>query len=144
ARRRPELLAPFLVRSGPDGNHVLLSLLSKSRLERLLARMFDEDEFLSPYGIRSMSAAYRTPFTTDVDGQPMTIDYEPAESRTGLFGGNSNWRGPVWFPPNVLLADALRTYGEYFGDEYIAHADLIDQRLIDLFRPGSDGRRPSD
>ena len=77
---------------------------------RVLPRMFDEEEFLSPYGIRSLSAAYRTPFTTDVDGQQLSIDYEPGESRTGLFGGNSNWRGPVWFPVNVLLADALRTY----------------------------------
>jgi len=74
----------------------------------------------------------------------MTINYEPAESQTGLFGGNSNWRGPVWFPVNVLLADALRTYGEYFGDAYRARADTIDQRLVALFRPGPDGRRPSD
>jgi hypothetical protein len=144
AKRRPELLEPFLVRSGPDGNHVLLSLLSADRLGRLLRRMLDGSEFLSRYGVRSMSAAYREPFTVVVDGQPMTIDYEPAESRTGLFGGNSNWRGPVWFPVNVLLADALRTYGDYFGADYMAHAELIDQRLIDLFRPGPSGRRPSD
>ncbi len=123
---------------------MLLSLLSADRLERLLRRMFDEEESLSPYGIRSLSAAYRRPFTTAVGGQPMTINYEPAESQVGLFGGNSNWRGPVWFPPNVLLADALRTYGEYFGESYRQHAEAIDQRLIALFRPGPDGRRPSD
>jgi hypothetical protein len=144
ARRRPALLEPFLVRSGPDGNHVLLSLLDADRLNRVLGHMFDEGEFLSPYGIRSLSAAYRTPYTTAVDGQPMTINYEPGESQVALFGGNSNWRGPVWFPPNVLLADALRTYGEYFGASYQQQADTIDQRLVDLFRPGAGGRRPSD
>jgi len=144
AEHRPELLHGFLERSGPDGNHLLMSLLDAERLTRVLAPMFDEAEFLSPHGIRSLSAAYREPYTAYVDGQPMTINYEPAESQTELFGGNSNWRGPVWFPVNVLLADALRTYGEYFGGEYRARAELIDQRLVALFRPGPDGRRPSD
>ncbi|HEY3717732.1 MAG TPA: hypothetical protein VGL39_24660 [Jatrophihabitantaceae bacterium] len=144
AEHRPELLHGFLERSGPDGNHLQLSLLDAERLARVLAPMFDEAEFLSPYGIRSLSAAYREPYTTDVDGQSMTINYEPAESQTALFGGNSNWRGPVWFPVNVLLADALRTFGEYFGEAYRARADTIDQRLVALFRPGPDGRRPSD
>ena len=87
----------------------------------------------------------------------MTIDYEPGESRSGLFGGNSNWRGPVWFPVNVLLADALRRHAGYFGDSatvalpapngpqmrFDEAADAIDERLIDLFRRGADGRRPS-
>ena len=82
-----------------------------------LSRMFDEGEFLSPFGIRSLSAAYRDGYTTAVDGASMTIDYEPGESHSGLFGGNSNWRGPIWMPVNVLLADALRTYGHYLGDE---------------------------
>ncbi|MGH2867823.1 MAG: MGH1-like glycoside hydrolase domain-containing protein, partial [Solirubrobacteraceae bacterium] len=98
------------------------------------------------------------PYSTQVDGQTVSIDYEPGESRTGLFGGNSNWRGPIWFPVNVLLADALRTYHSYLGDEQTVEvptgsgtrmtvaqaADLIDDRLIDLFRCGSDGRRPCD
>ena len=93
-----------------------------------------------------------------MDGQPVSIDYEPGESRSGLFGGNSNWRGPVWFPVNVLLADALRKYGGYFGDTLSVSvpaadgssltlqqaAELIDDRLTDLFRRGPDGRRPSD
>jgi hypothetical protein len=120
--------------------------------------MLDEEEFLSPYGIRSLSASYRTPYTTTVGGQQMSIDYEPGESRTGLFGGNSNWRGPVWFPTNVMLADALRTYAAYFGDGFTveaptgsgqqrtlaAIADDIDDRLVGLFRRGPSGRRPSD
>ncbi len=153
--RRPDLLDGRMSRTGPDGAHVLLSLVDAARLQRLLARMFDETEFLSPFGIRSLSAAYRTPFTCDVDGTAMSIDYEPGESRSGLFGGNSNWRGPVWFPANVLLADALRTHGAYYGQSVTvagpagpitlaAAADLIDDRLIGLLRIGSAGRRPSD
>ncbi|MCU1659494.1 MAG: hypothetical protein JWO57_4150 [Pseudonocardiales bacterium] len=158
--RRPELLDGLLSRAGlPDEPaEQLLSLLDPDRLVRVLARMFDEDEFLSRYGIRSLSAAYRTPFTADVQGASMSIDYEPGESRSGLFGGNSNWRGPVWFPVNVLLADALRTYHSFLGEgttiEVPARsgqkltvaeaANVIDERLIDLFRRGSDGRRPSD
>ncbi len=109
-RRRPDLLDGLLTRVGAPGEPAnrMLALLDPDRLRRVLTRMFDEDEFLSPYGIRSLSAAYRTPYSTVVEGQQLSIDYEPGESRTGLFGGNSNWRGPVWFPVNVLLADALR------------------------------------
>ncbi len=154
-RRRPDLLAGLVQRTGPDGQHVMLSLLDADRLVRILARMFDESRFLSPHGIRSLSAAYRTPYVTDIGGEQMSIDYEPGESRTGLFGGNSNWRGPVWFPPNVLIADALRRYADYYGDELTVAgpdgpltltegAQLIDDRLVSLFRRGPDGRRPSD
>jgi hypothetical protein len=158
--RRPDLLDGLLTRSGPLGQPAdhLLALLDPDRLRRVLERMFDEDEFLSPHGIRSLSAAYRTPFTADVDGQHLSIDYEPGESRTGLFGGNSNWRGPIWFPTNVLLADALRTYGTFLGPDYTievptgsgsamtlaAAADLIDDRLCSLFRVGPSGTRPCD
>jgi hypothetical protein len=158
--RRPELLEGLLTRSGPHGEHAaaLLALLHPDRLRRLLARMFDTDEFLSPYGIRSLSASYRDPYTTVVQGRQLSIDYEPGESRTGLFGGNSNWRGPVWFPANVLLADALRSYDSYLGADFRIEvptgsgravtlaqaADLIDQRLIDLFRVGTSGTRPCD
>ncbi len=157
-RRRPDLLDGLVACADTRTDAQLLSLVEPERLRRVLARMLDESEFLSPYGIRSLSAAYRTPYTTSVAGQELSIDYEPGESRTGLFGGNSNWRGPVWFPPNVLLADALRTYAEYLGDTFTVEAptgsgttrtltqvaDLIDSRLIDLFRRGATGRRPSD
>ena len=154
-KRRPELLDGVLTRSGPDGAHVLLSLVDEHRLRRLMARMFDEQEFLSPHGIRSLSAAYRDPYVTSINDHQMTLDYEPAESRSALFGGNSNWRGPVWFPPNLLLANALRRYSDYLGPDVtftvcgeersIAQAaDLLESRLISLFRPGPDGRRPSD
>jgi hypothetical protein len=159
-RRRPELLDGLLLHLGPDGEpaDALLALLDPGRLVRVLARLFDEAEFLSPHGIRSLSAVYRTPYTAQIDGQSDTIDYEPGESRTGLFGGNSNWRGPIWVPVNVLIADALRTYGGYLGEDVTIEvptgsgrkltltqaADAIDDRLVDLFRAGPDGRRPCD
>jgi hypothetical protein len=145
-------------RSGPDDRNLLLSLVDQVRMARILSRLFDEEEFFSPFGVRSLSAAYRDGYTTAVDGASMTIDYEPGESRSGLFGGNSNWRGPIWMPVNVLLADALRIYGHYLGDEIrvevptgsgtsmtlVDAADEIDRRLIALFRQGPSGRRPSD
>ena len=153
-RREPELAAPLVTTSD---ERTRLSLLDPARRHRVLARMFDEDEFLSPFGVRSLSAAYRTPFTTEVDGRPLSIDYEPGESRTGLFGGNSNWRGPVWLPVNVLLSAALRTYGLHQPDAtvelptrsgqlltYAQAADELDRRLVSLFRPGAGGARPSD
>ena len=159
-QRRPELLDGLLSRAGAADEPAdqLLALLDPDRLRRVLARMFDEQEFLSPYGIRSLSAAYRTPYVADVEGMTMSIDYEPGESRTGLFGGNSNWRGPIWFPVNVLLADALRTYDAFLGADASIEVPLgsgtkltaaqaaavIDQRLIDLFRVSADGRRPCD
>jgi hypothetical protein len=153
-RRRPDQLEG-LVMAGDEAGDQILSVLDESGLCRVLSRMFDESEFLSPYGIRSLSAAYRDPFTACIDGRDFTIDYEPGESRNGLFGGNSNWRGPVWFPVNVLLADALRTHGRFLGDRVTVPvpggtanltdaAALIDDRLIALFVPGPDGRRPSD
>jgi hypothetical protein len=158
--RRPDLLEGLLTHAGAPGEPAnrILALLDTDRVARVLTRMFDEDEFLSPYGIRSLSAAYRTPFTTVIEGQQLSIDYEPDESHSGLFGGNSNWRGPVWFPVNVLLADALREYHAFLGDTLTVEmptgsgrrrtlgqaADEIDARLIALFQPGPDGRRPCD
>ncbi len=156
-RRRPDL-AEGLLSATASGETMVLSLVGRDALQRLLSRMFDEGEFLSPYGIRSLSASYRTPYTTQVGTDQLTLDYEPGESRSALFGGNSNWRGPVWFPVNVLLADALRKYAGYFGEELTVPvptaagtqlnleqaAALIDDRLTDVFRRGPDGRRPSD
>ena len=157
-KRRPDLMNGLLSSRDAAGTHLLLSLLDRDRLTRVLRRMFDPAEFLSPYGIRSLSAAYREPYTTTVDGRELSIDYEPGESRTALFGGNSNWRGPVWMPVNVLLSEALRNYGAYQPADtievptgsgtaisYTAAADELDDRLIALFRPRPDGGgRPSD
>jgi hypothetical protein len=159
-RRRPDLLEGLVMHPGLDGEpgDGLLALLDPDRLVRVLSRMFAEGEFLSAYGIRSLSRVYTTPYSAEVDGASDSIDYEPGESRTGLFGGNSNWRGPIWFPVNVLLADALRTYGAYLGADVQVEvptgsghrltlaqaADALDSRLVDLFRRGADGRRPSD
>ena len=156
-RRRPELVGPLLSRSGDGGRKMLLSLVDPDRLRRILERMFDSEEFLSPFGIRSLSAACKDVVTAEIGGQQVSIEYEPGESQTGMFGGNSNWRGPVWFPVNVLLADKLRTYGRHFGDSFqieiptgsgnmktlIEAADTIDGGLTALFRP-VDGRRPAD
>jgi hypothetical protein len=153
AKRHPDRMR-HLYRG--TGDVQLLSLLDPGQLGRVLHRMLDEDEFLSPYGIRSLSAAYRDGLTFQVDGETMSIDYEPAESRSGLFGGNSNWRGPIWFPVNVLLTDALRAHHSYTGAdlqvalptggaatwELAAVADELDRRLVALFLPGESGRRP--
>lgn len=157
-RRRPDLTTPVVFEHGSDGQHLTLALLDGGRYQRVLRRLLDEAEFLSPYGIRSLSAAYREGFTAEVDGQALSIRYNPGESDSALFGGNSNWRGPVWFPVNVLLADALRTYCQGRGADLDIEvptgsgrtrplrevADELDERLIGLFRAGPDGRRPGD
>jgi mannosylglycerate hydrolase MGH1-like protein len=140
------------------GEHrLLLSLAGPDRLARLLSRLFDESEFLSPHGLRALSAYHRShPYVLSVEGVTASVDYEPAESTTPLFGGNSNWRGPVWFPLNYLVITALERYHRFFGDDFTIEyptgsghkltldkvaADLQD-RLISIFTRGPDGRRP--
>jgi hypothetical protein len=146
-----------LLRGAPGQQRLLLSVAGLTRLPRLMTRLFDETEFLSPHGLRALSAYHREhPYEIDVEGVRATIDYEPAESTTPMFGGNSNWRGPVWFPLNYLVISMLDRYHRFFGDdltiEYptgsgrqltldLVAADLQD-RLISLFVPGPDGRRP--
>ena len=143
---------------GPAGDErLLLSLAGPNRLSRLLSRLFDESEFLSPHGLRALSAYHRDhPYVLQVEGYTASVDYEPAESTTPLFGGNSNWRGPVWFPLNYLVINALDRYYQFFGDDFIVEyptgsgdrltldkvaADLQD-RLISIFTRGPDGKRP--
>jgi hypothetical protein len=102
----------------PNGPRRLLSLVSRERLLRVLGYMLDEKEFLSPHGIRSLSRFHLDhPYTLKIDGNEYRVGYEPAESRTGTFGGNSNWRGPIWFPGNFLIIEALQKFHYYFGDE---------------------------
>jgi hypothetical protein len=138
----------------PDGSW-MLSVASPDQLRRVLARVLDESEFLSPHGLRALSAAHRdAPFTLTLDGVTSTVAYEPGESHSGLFGGNSNWRGPVWMPVNYLLLSALRRFAHclgktitvpYAGAEISLEqaAEIVAERLISLYLPGPDGRVPA-
>jgi hypothetical protein len=157
-KRAAELFRSAQLVGGTMGNRrILPGVISIDRVVRVLTWLFDEDEFLSPYGLRAVSRiCAEHPFILDIDGMQATIDYEPAESTTGLFGGNSNWRGPVWMPINVLVLEALTRYGRFFGEqlklEYPTRSGRtctldeiaadIRKRLIALFVRGSDGRRP--
>ena len=101
-----------------DGRKALLALPSRDRLERMLQYLLDEKEFLSPYGIRSLSKYHEAnPFELNVNGNKMRIAYEPGESRSTMFGGNSNWRGPIWFPINYLIIEGLQHYHYFYGDD---------------------------
>ena len=145
------------LRGEPKHQRLLLSMVGMHRLEKLFTRLFDESEFLSPHGLRALSAYHRDhPYRITVEGVTVaSIDYEPAESTTPLFGGNSNWRGPVWFPLNYLAISVLERYHRFFGDELTIEyptgsgrqltldrvaRDLSD-RLISIFTRGPDGRR---
>src|SRR5712675_3711314 len=135
----------------------LLSLVSRRQLKRVLERMLDESEFLSPYGVRSLSRFHAEhPYEVLVNGHVSRVDYEPAESTTGIFGGNSNWRGPIWFPVNYLLIEALQKFHHYYGEDFKVEfparsgnaSDLwqvaaeISRRLIRIFLRDKEGRRP--
>ncbi|MFD0599616.1 hypothetical protein ACFQZ4_50915 [Catellatospora coxensis] len=144
-------------RTSPSGERRrLLSMVTMDQLGPLVSRMLDEAEFLSPYGLRSISRVHAAePFVVDLGGRPFSVGYEPAESRTGAFGGNSNWRGPVWMPVNYLLISALHQFGDFLGEsatfEYPTgsgtHHGLnriaadVSERIIGIFLRGQDGRR---
>jgi hypothetical protein len=154
---KPRLATSLHVRTDGERTQRLLCLVSPERLVRVLEKMFDENRLLSPYGIRSLSAWHRDhPFAFTTGDLVAYADYEPAESTSALFGGNSNWRGPIWFPLNALLVEALRDY-DRFSDgtlrvEYPAGSGVrislgdaaadITRRLVSIFLPGPDGRRP--
>jgi hypothetical protein len=138
-------------------HHRPMALIARKQLERLLNYMFDENEFLSPHGLRALSRFYHDhPYKLEVGGRSYMVDYEPAESRSGLFGGNSNWRGPIWFPINYLLTHALRKYEHHYGDSLKVEvpigsghmmtlseaADELNRRLISIFLPDAHNRRP--
>jgi hypothetical protein len=154
---RPELSEHIESQSTDEGPRRFLSLVSRHRLKRVLQYMLDENEFLSPYGIRALSQYHRDhPYTLKVDGLDYRVDYEPAESSTGLFGGNSNWRGPIWFPVNFLLIESLQKFYFFLGDSYKVEcptrsgqtanlwqvAGEISQRLTRIFSRDQEGRRP--
>jgi hypothetical protein len=152
-------LAAHISYMSVDGNAKglrLLAIPSRERLERMLMYVFDEKEFLSPYGVRSLSKVYQKgPFVLQAGGQEYRVGYIPGESDSGLFGGNSNWRGPVWFPTNFLLIEALERYHHFYGDSLLvefptgsgnkitlkAASEELSRRLVMLFVPGADGLR---
>jgi len=148
-----------MLRGEPGDERLLLGVVGTDQLLRVLARLFDESEFLSPYGLRSMSARHRAePYRLDLDTTIATVDYEPGESTTAMFGGNSNWRGPVWFPLNHLICEALDRLHHFLGDDVTVEyptgsgttatlaevATDLRGRLVRLFLPGPDGVRPCD
>jgi len=135
----------------------LLAIPSRERLERVLKYMLDENEFLSPYGLRSVSRVHKDhPYIFNLGGEEQRIDYVPGESNSGFFGGNSNWRGPIWFPVNYLIIEALERYHRYYGDTFKVEcptgsgrlmnlkrvAEELGGRLVRIFLPGKDGQRP--
>ncbi len=140
------------------GERHLLSLLRGHRMKKLLLRALDETEFLSDYGLRALSKAHGThPFMLEVDGHHYELAYAPGESTSGLFGGNSNWRGPIWMPVNYLVIESLREFHKYYGEDFRVEcpvgsgtmlnlaevAEELSRRLANLFLRGVDGRRPA-
>jgi len=157
-KARPEVIATIHPphKQGVAGRR-LASILDETKLRRVLAKMLDENEFLSPFGIRSLSRYHaQHPFVMNVGGQEYRVSYLPAESDTGMFGGNSNWRGPIWAPVNGLIIRALLQYYTYFGDDFKVEcptgsgrlmtlyqiAEEISRRLSSIFLKDKDGRRP--
>ncbi len=158
-KHRPELAALVSRWHEPGlGERRLLSLLRGHRMKRLLSRMLDETEFLSPHGVRALSKYHQQhPFKFNCMGQDLCVNYVPAESDSGLFGGNSNWRGPVWFPVNFLIIESLQKFHHYYGDDFkiecptgsgkfmtildVSHE--LTRRLTTLFLRDGNGRRPA-
>jgi hypothetical protein len=155
---RPELVA-FIhdPRKPGHAGRRLAAILDETKLRRVLAKMLDENEFLSPYGLRSLSRFHADhPYVMHVGGQEYRVSYLPAESDTGMFGGNSNWRGPIWMPVNVLIIRALLHYYSYYGNEFTVEcptgsgrqmnlyqvAQEITRRLANIFLRDGGGRRP--
>ena len=139
-----------------EGEDILLSLVPKKRLVRLMCAFLDENEFLSPYGIRALSKVHEDPYELNIDDQNFSIKYDPAESTTNLFGGNSNWRGPIWMPMNFLFVQSLLEYHKYYGDDFAIACSLDDEqhinlkeiseninlRLVSMFKKDENGDRP--
>jgi Mannosylglycerate hydrolase MGH1-like glycoside hydrolase domain len=157
-KARPELTASIHnpAQEGHSGR-LLASVLNETKLRRVLAAVLDEKEFLSPYGIRSLSRYHAEhPYIFHVGNQEYRVSYLPADSDTGMFGGNSNWRGPIWMPVNALIIRALLHYHTYYGDKFTIEcptgsgrhmnlygvAEEISRRLASIFLRGKDGRRP--
>ena len=154
---RPELMENLtILRDHGRGDRCLLSIVDEKRLRQILGRMLDPEQFLSDHGIRSLSKEHEQhPFVFHAQGQAHAVSYEPAESTTGLFGGNSNWRGPIWYPLNYLMIESLQKFDYYFGEDFTVEmptgsgdemtlwnvAGDLSRRLSALFLRGDDGRR---
>jgi hypothetical protein len=155
---RPDLTANLAcMRTEGMGERRLLSIAGQDQLRSILKFMLDEREFLSPFGIRALSQFHRgTPYTLHVDGMEHRVDYDPGESSTGLFGGNSNWRGPIWFPLNYLLVESLQKFHHYLGQDFTVEfptgsgnrmtlwevAGELSRRMTNIFLRDGHGRRP--
>ncbi|WP_223173817.1 MGH1-like glycoside hydrolase domain-containing protein [Gloeobacter kilaueensis] len=155
---RPDLRQNVACMETPGvGAHRLLAIVNRDKLRQILGRLLDESEFLSPHGIRAISRCHaREPYLFETDGTLHRVDYEPAESSSGLFGGNSNWRGPVWFPVNYLLIGALQRFYRYWGDSFQIEcptgtgqyqtldevAAELSRRLVSIFKTDPQGQRP--
>src|ERR1700687_2103819 len=155
---RPDLTENFAcMRSERMGERRLLSIANEDQLRRILSYMLDEREFLSPYGIRALSQFHReNPYVLHVNGTEHRVDYEPGESSTGIFGGNSNWRGPIWFPVNFLLVESLQKFHHYLGNDFTVEfptgsgnmktlwdvAGELSRRMTNIFLRDEKGRRP--
>jgi hypothetical protein len=144
------------VKRGQSGRR-LGAILDETKLRRVLTKMLDEKEFLSPYGIRALSRFHADhPYKFNAGGQEFCVPYLPGESDTGMFGGNSNWRGPIWMPVNALILRALLQYYAFYGNEFTVEcptgsgrqlnlyqvAEELGRRLTSIFLKGKDGRRP--
>jgi hypothetical protein len=156
-KNRPHLVENIasLKKPGVNGRR-LLYLVDRAKLEQVMAHMLDEDKFLSDYGLRSLSKEHEThPFTFSADGQIYKVSYQPGESTSGMFGGNSNWRGPIWFPVNYLMIESLQKYHYYYGDKLQVElpygsgkkttlndvAAKLSRRLVKIFLSDGTGRR---
>jgi len=155
---RPDLTGNIAcMRTTGENERRLLAIADADKLRRILEYMLDENEFFSPYGIRALSRYHaENPYVLELGGTEHRVDYEPGESRTNLFGGNSNWRGPIWFPVNFLLVEALQRFHHYFGDDFKVEcptgsgnyltlwevAAEISRRLSSVFLSDDEGRRP--
>jgi Glycosyl hydrolase family 63 C-terminal domain len=159
-KHRPELAGKIscLARDGRETGQFILAIPTRERLERVLRYVFDEAEFLSPHGVRSLSRVYSdNPYVMHIGGEEHRVAYVPGDADSGLFGGNSNWRGPIWMPVNYLLIEALERYHHFYGDSFTmefptgsgrrltlaAIAVELSRRLTGLFLPDASGRRPS-
>jgi hypothetical protein len=155
---RPDFAQHVETQSADGGVRRFLSLVNRDRLGSVLRYMLDENEFLSPYGIRALSRHHKDyPYVFSLMGQEHRVDYEPAESSTPQFGGNSNWRGPVWFPVNYLLIESLQKFHYFLGDRYMVEypfgsgrratlwqvATELSRRLINIFLRDPEERRPA-